>query len=122
VFYPKGQPERLGSTKTYGKGGNWFSQSVGCWHYCPLPATIECAGFQRPFGQVWSGERKPVEIHVLRHGYNQSLAYYWKVQSVGSALSLPILFMNGLLTNTDATGALGNYIPLTNRQLDAFQL
>jgi hypothetical protein len=83
---------------------------------------LNALGFQRPFGQVWSGERKPVEIHVLRHGYNQSLAYYWKVQSVGSALSLPILFMNGLLTNTDATGALGNYIPLTNRQLDAFQL
>ena len=111
-----GNQSDLGLQKTYGKGDSFdFPVGTGLGNtarYAPATITLALASSAPldKFGQVSvspTNRRNP-----FIKGTTNSLAYYWKVRSVGfgpiSPGSVSEFFT---MTNADATGTLDNYVP-----------
>ncbi len=111
-----GNQSDLGLQKTYGKGDTFtFPVGTGIGSTARYaPATIELRlASSAPldkFGQVSvspTNSRNPFVASTTN-----SLAYYWKVRSVGfGPIPTGSIYESFTMTNADATGILDNYIP-----------
>ncbi|AMR28385.1 hypothetical protein A0257_15665 [Hymenobacter psoromatis] len=111
-----GNQSDLGLQKTYGQG-NSFTFPVGTGigstaRYAPATIGLQLASSAPldKFGQVSVSPTNKRNPFIT--GTTNSLAYYWKVRSVGFG-PIPSGSVNEsfTMTNADATGTLANYVP-----------
>ncbi|MEJ7660085.1 MAG: hypothetical protein WKG07_10940 [Hymenobacter sp.] len=111
-----GNQSDLGLQKTYGKGDK-FTFPVGTGvgtlaRYAPAIIELRLASSAPldKFGQISVSPTKTRNPFVT--GTTNSLAYYWKVRSVGfGPIPSGSVYETFTMTNADGTGTLANYVP-----------